>query len=112
MISEQERLACAPLLTAAASRRRGARDHRRAGRHECSAAGGEDRPACRLPRSLAPRDDLGAGDVFAAAFFVALHEGLSPVSAATFANAAAAIRVEGVGADAIGDRRAIEARMP
>jgi sugar/nucleoside kinase (ribokinase family) len=59
-----------------------------------------------------PGEDIGAGDVFAAAFFVALHEGLSPTCAATFANAAAAIRIEGLGADAIGDRRAIEARLP
>jgi sugar/nucleoside kinase (ribokinase family) len=59
-----------------------------------------------------PRDDLGAGDVFAAAFFVALHEGLSPERAAAFGNAAAAVRIEGVGADAIGDRSAIEARLP
>jgi len=59
------------------------------------------------------RDDLGAGDVFAAAFFVALHEGQSPVTAATFANAAAAVRIGGAGggADAIGDRAAIEARL-
>ena len=66
----------------------------------------------QAPAVAAPRDDLGAGDVFAAAFFVALHEGLSPVRAAAFANAAAAIRIEGVGADAIGDGRAIEARLP
>lgn len=54
-------------------------------------------------------DDLGAGDVFAAAFFVALHEGRSPVDAAGFANAAAAIRLGGHGADAIGTRAQIEA---
>jgi sugar/nucleoside kinase (ribokinase family) len=50
--------------------------------------------------------------VFAAAFFVALHEGLPPERAAGFAGAAAAIRIEGSGADAIGDRSAIEARLP
>jgi 2-dehydro-3-deoxygluconokinase len=57
------------------------------------------------------RDDLGAGDVFAAAFFVALHEGQPPVTAAAFANAAAAVRIGGAGADAIGDRAVVEARL-
>jgi sugar/nucleoside kinase (ribokinase family) len=54
-----------------------------------------------------PRDDLGAGDVFGAAFFVALYEGLEPAEAAAFASAAAALRVAGLGPDAIGDRAAI-----
>jgi sugar/nucleoside kinase (ribokinase family) len=58
-----------------------------------------------------PRDDLGAGDVFAAAFFVALHEGRTPTAAAAYGNAAAAVRIVGTGPDAIGDRRAIEARL-
>jgi pfkB family carbohydrate kinase len=56
-------------------------------------------------------DDLGAGDVFAAAFFLALVEGRAPVSAAAFASAAAAVRLGGVGAQAIGDRAAIEAKV-
>jgi 1D-myo-inositol 3-kinase len=56
-------------------------------------------------------DDIGAGDVFAAAFFVALSEGAEPRQAATFANAAAAVRVAADGAGAIGDRAAIEARI-
>jgi sugar/nucleoside kinase (ribokinase family) len=63
------------------------------------------------PAIGAPRDDLGAGDVFAAAFFVALHEGLAPDAAAAYGNAAAAVRIAGEGPDAIGDRRAIEARL-
>jgi sugar/nucleoside kinase (ribokinase family) len=42
---------------------------------------------------------------------VALHEGRPPQAAATFANAAAAVRISGTGADAIGDRAAIEARL-
>jgi sugar/nucleoside kinase (ribokinase family) len=57
-----------------------------------------------------PCDDLGAGDVFATAFFVALAEGSSPLQAASFANAAAAVRISGSGPGAIGDRTAIEAR--
>ena len=55
-------------------------------------------------------DDLGAGDVFAAAFFIALAEQRLPQEAASFANAAAAVRIAGVGASAIGDRNAIRAR--
>ena len=56
------------------------------------------------------REDLGAGDVFAAAFFAELADGHSVQRAAAFANAAAAIRLGGIGAAAIGDRAAIEAR--
>jgi sugar/nucleoside kinase (ribokinase family) len=56
-------------------------------------------------------DDIGAGDVFAAAFFVALAEGDAPQAAAQLANAAAAVRVAGRGAAAIGNRGAIEARL-
>ena len=55
-------------------------------------------------------DDIGAGDVFAAAFFIALADGEDPQAAAQFANAAAAVRVSARGAGAIGDRAAIEAR--
>jgi len=56
-------------------------------------------------------DDLGAGDVFAAAFFVAAREGSGPRDAARFASAAAALRIEGAGADAIAHRPAIETRL-
>jgi sugar/nucleoside kinase (ribokinase family) len=63
------------------------------------------------PAIGAPCDDLGAGDVFAAAFFVALHEGLAPAAAAAYGNAAAAVRLAGVGPEAIGDRRAIAAQL-
>ena len=61
-----------------------------------------------VERSL---DDLGAGDVFAAAFFLSLYDGLPPGAAAAFANAAAAVRVSGAGADAVGRREAIEAQL-
>ncbi len=54
-----------------------------------------------------PRDDLGAGDVFAAAFFIALHDGRTPAEAAAYGNAAAAVRIAGMGAKAIGDAAAI-----
>jgi len=58
-----------------------------------------------------PRDDLGAGDVFAAAFFIALSDGRTPREAGEFANAAAAVRMRGEGARAIGGRAEIEARL-
>jgi 1D-myo-inositol 3-kinase len=64
-----------------------------------------------VPALAASVDDLGAGDVFAAALFVALSEGCSPLEAARFANAAAAVRMSDIGADAIGDRSAIERRL-
>ena len=68
----------------------------------------------RLEQAVPPvtgaRDDLGAGDVFAAALFVELAAGAPPELATAFANAAAAVRVGGQGAGAIGDRRAIELR--
>jgi pfkB family carbohydrate kinase len=58
-----------------------------------------------------PGEDLGAGDVFAAAFFIALADGRNPGDAAAFANAASAVRLTGIGAGAIGGREAIEARL-
>jgi sugar/nucleoside kinase (ribokinase family) len=64
-----------------------------------------------IPRVTAVRDDLGAGDVFAAAFFVALASGRAPLDAATFGNAAAAVRIAGVGPSAVGERATIEALM-
>jgi sugar/nucleoside kinase (ribokinase family) len=64
-----------------------------------------------VPAVERPRDDLGAGDVFAAALFVALREGRPPAAAAAFANAAAAVRLAGSGPSAIGDRRAVEAQL-
>jgi sugar/nucleoside kinase (ribokinase family) len=56
----------------------------------------------------APRDDLGAGDVFAAALFIALRRGSSPGQAARYASATAAVRVAGVGPAAVGDAADIE----
>jgi 1D-myo-inositol 3-kinase len=56
-------------------------------------------------------DDIGAGDVFAAAFFIALREGRGPAEAAAFGNAAAAVRIAGSGPGAVGGRDAIEARL-
>jgi sugar/nucleoside kinase (ribokinase family) len=56
-------------------------------------------------------DDIGAGDVFAAAFFISLSDGRPPAQAAAFGNAAAAVRIGGSGADAVGKRGEIEARL-
>ncbi|MHB1537429.1 MAG: PfkB family carbohydrate kinase [Solirubrobacteraceae bacterium] len=62
-------------------------------------------------RLQAVRDDLGAGDVFAAAFFVALARGWKPERAAAFGHTAAAVRLAGVGPTAIGDEAAIAALL-
>jgi sugar/nucleoside kinase (ribokinase family) len=62
-----------------------------------------------VPRLVQAREDLGAGDVFAAAFFVALSEGCGPLEAATFGNSAAALRIAGTGPGAVGERAQIEA---
>lgn len=64
-------------------------------------------PALRCPVV----DDTGAGDVFAAAFFVALREGQSPPMAARFANAAAGLSLNGHGVTAITGRAEIERAM-
>lgn len=60
-----------------------------------------------VPPIVTVRDDIGAGDVFAAAFFIALADGRAPLEAGQFANAAAAVRIAGLGPDAIGRREAI-----
>jgi 1D-myo-inositol 3-kinase len=72
---------------------------------------GESPLSVAVPTLETPGDDLGAGDVFAAAFFVGLVEGRSPSDAVSFANAAAAVRMGGAGAGAIGHRDAVLARM-
>lgn len=72
---------------------------------------GEQPLALEVPRVHRVVDDVGAGDVFAAALFCALASHRSPREAGAFANAAAAVRVSGAGADAIGARAAVERRM-
>jgi 1D-myo-inositol 3-kinase len=81
--------------------------------HLPGAAGpaGFDTPRIPVPPIAAPADDLGAGDVFAAAFFIALFERQPATRAAAIAAAAAAMRVDGAGPGAIGDRAAIETRL-
>jgi 1D-myo-inositol 3-kinase len=110
VVSEHERASCAGLISGAT----------RVGAIVAVTAGasattillpGEEALEVEVPAVEDPSDDVGAGDVFAAAFFVALAEGQAPGAAAAFANAAAAVRIGGTGAEAIGDRPAIEARL-
>lgn len=56
-------------------------------------------------------DTTGAGDVFAAAFFIRLVETDDPLESARFASCAAALSVEGYGTSAIPTREAIAARL-
>lgn len=57
------------------------------------------------------RDPTGAGDVFAAALLVRLHETGDPLLAAHFAAAAAAVSVEGRGVSSLPTRPQIEQRL-
>ncbi len=120
VLSAAERAGCDELLTGPAGRGRGDRAGSPAGTVVAVTAGA--RPiALHLPGGALdhapvppvanPRDDLGAGDVFAAAFFVALRHGLAPAAAAAWGSAAAAVRIAGAGPGAVGDRGAIEARL-
>jgi sugar/nucleoside kinase (ribokinase family) len=109
VLSTGERESCAELVSSA-----------RAGGALLAVTAGAQPTAIQLPDGTllhvppplvqAPLDDIGAGDVFAAALFVALREGRPPAQAAAFANAAAAVRIAGSGPGAIGDRRAVEAQ--
>jgi 1D-myo-inositol 3-kinase len=110
VVSEHERASCAGLIPEAT----------RAGAVVAVTAGADPTTILlpgggvvhvNVPAIEDPSDDVGAGDVFAAAFFVALAEGQAPDSAAAFANAASAVRIGGEGANAIGDRPAVEARL-
>ena len=56
-------------------------------------------------------DPTGAGDAFAAGLAIALAEGRPLDDCARFANAVASFAVEGVGMDALADRRAVAGRM-
>jgi hypothetical protein len=110
VLSEHEQASCAHLISSAAD----------TGTVVVVTAGasattillpGEPTEAVDVPAVEDPREDVGAGDVFAAAFFVALAEGETASRAAAFANAAAGVRIGGTGAAAIGGRTAVEARL-
>jgi hypothetical protein len=67
-----------------------------------------------LEMSAFPEDEVdptGAGDTFATAFLIRLHETRDVAQAARFGAAAASLSVGGIGVDAIAGRDAIEARM-
>lgn len=110
VINEHERTGCAQLIATATA----------AGAVVAVTAGSQPTTilepdnttlALAVPTLAHAVDDLGAGDVFAAAFFIALSDGRSATDAASFANAAAAVRISGAGADAIGGPEAIERRL-
>lgn len=108
VIAEQECPNCQPLFPAA--RHQGAGVAVTAGSRPTTVHLPADGSVVQtpFPPPVATCDDIGAGDVFAAAFFVALVEGRPPLQAAEFANVAAAIRIAGDGAGAIGRRAQIE----
>jgi len=109
VLSEQERVGCTGLI--AAARSAGGVVAITAGPSPTTLMLADGRAlAVPVPSVREPLDDVGAGDVFAAAFFVALREGRAPRRAAEFANAAATLRIEGTGAQAIAGRATIEAR--
>jgi pfkB family carbohydrate kinase len=111
VISESERASCARLLRTASPLRPEAvvAITAQARATELRLPGGATRHIS-VPQPAEVVDDIGAGDVFAAAFFIALREGSAPEQAASFANAAAAVRIAGGGAGAVGDRAAVQAR--
>lgn len=63
------------------------------------------------PRPAQEVDPTGAGDVFAAAFLIRLHETRDPVQAAYFANITASFSVEGQGVSGIPTRAQVEAYL-
>ena len=110
VLSEHEWASCAGLISRA--RETGAIVAVTAGASATTVlAPGRGPQAVEVPAIDGPGEDIGAGDVFAAAFFIALSEGQTPGSAAAFANAAAGVRMSGAGAGAIGGRAAVEARL-
>jgi hypothetical protein len=110
VISEQEAAGRTALMAQAAAA--GTIVALTAGPGPCTIVVGDDAPvALEVPPLHEPLDDLGAGDVFAAAFFVALADGQQPLRAAAFAMAAAGVRVQGRGPQAIGRVAEIQRRM-
>jgi 1D-myo-inositol 3-kinase len=110
VVSEHERASCAALIEQASAA--GALVAVTAGEQPTTIiqTHGRGEVHVQVPAVELPRDDLGAGDVFAAAFFVSLSQGRDALDAARFANAAAAVRVSGVSASAIGGLAEIQAR--
>jgi len=111
VLSEHERANCARLIDRASAA--GAVIAITAGERPTTIIAPHNRRHAELqvPAIERPASDLGAGDVFAAAFFLALADRADPLDAARFANAAAAVRMSGTDADAIGDLDELEARL-
>lgn len=110
VISALERESCAPLIAAARAAGAIVVVTNGAGPSTILLADGSS-TSCPVPRLGDPVEDLGAGDVFAAALFIAIAEGRRPEDAARFATAAAALRMGARGAAAVADRATIEARL-
>ena len=109
VISEVERASCEQLISQALGG--GAVVAVTAGHRPTTIlTAGERMLQAQAHSSEQPGEDLGAGDVFAAAFFTALREGMPAQDAAAFAGAAAALRLGGPGTDGIAPRNTIEAR--
>jgi pfkB family carbohydrate kinase len=111
VIGERERACCDALFETA--RRAGATVAVTAGARPTAVYPPAEQPVAQTiaPSPAAAHDDLGAGDVFAAAFFVGLCEGMPATEAAAFGNAAATLRVAEVGTTAIAQRTEIEATL-
>jgi len=76
--------------------------------HEGAVVYAPDRPRSLPARPAWVVDPTGAGDVFAAAFFIRLAETNDPLEAAAFANVVASFSIEGLGATAIPGREQVE----
>lgn len=107
VLSQKERDDCEPLLDRSHSASALVAVTAGAGPIELRFADGQTTEARAIAVDRAC-DDLGAGDVFAAAFFIALQRAEPPASAARFASAAAATRVTGEGPAAVGRLKEIE----
>jgi 1D-myo-inositol 3-kinase len=70
-----------------------------------------ERPLDVAPFPATPLDPTGAGDSFATAFLIALHETNDVLQAARFANATASLAIEGKGAASMPTREQVHARL-
>jgi sugar/nucleoside kinase (ribokinase family) len=109
VLSDRERAACAALLERAIAAGATVAVTAGAGATELLGRGGADE-MLEFEPIAAPADDLGAGDVFAAAFFASLAAGDGRAEAARTAHAAAELRMLGIGPGAIAHAAEIRAR--
>ena len=73
---------------------------------------GDPRPVTVPAYDLPVVDPTGAGDVFAAAFFVEVTKpGTTPDAALAFANAAAGLSLDNVGSTGVRSRRVVQRYM-